>query len=39
MDTIARTTKEDTLSILLIEVVLREIRIQDSQGDYLPRRK
>jgi hypothetical protein len=32
MDTIARTTKEDILLILIIKVVLREIRIQDSQG-------
>ena len=36
MDTIARSTKEGALLISLIKVVLREIRIQDFQGDYLP---
>src|SRR5208282_6466106 len=35
MDTIARTTK-GALLISLIKVVLREIRIQDFQGDYRP---
>jgi hypothetical protein len=36
MDTIARTTKKGVLFISLIKVVLREIRIQDFQDDYLP---
>jgi hypothetical protein len=36
MATIARTTKKGALLISLIKVVLREIRIQDFQDDYLP---